>query len=165
MKLFNILADKIESDETYVNGMCSLLRIFQYPFFKEKASDELYYEQAIAECMADLGYLFRIPNKQIVAEICQCLYNLITFSQVPASYAGLQRCSKSFIARAIKLCDLPSTLVKSLTLMEENIEMRLRIMRLLQILSEDEKNCQQMLNAECANRIILKMNCSHSNEE
>ena len=165
VKLFNILADKIEIDESYIPSMCSLLKVFQYPFFKEKSSDEIVYEQAVAECMADLGYLFRIPYKQILSEICSCLYNLLTFADVPASYADLQRCSRGFIGKAVRLCDLSSTLVKSLTLMEENVEMRLKIMKLLQILSEDEKNCDQMLGAECASRIILKMNNPQANEE
>ena len=55
VKIFNILADKIEMDENYIPSMCSLLKIFQLPFVKEKSSDELYYEAIIAGCMADLG--------------------------------------------------------------------------------------------------------------
>ncbi len=49
--------------------------------------------------------------------------------------------------------------------MEENIEIRLRTMKILQILSKDEKNCNEMLEADCANRLIFKMNHFQSNEE
>ena len=35
--------------------MCSLLKLFKYPFIKEKSSDEVYYESVIAGCMADIG--------------------------------------------------------------------------------------------------------------
>ena len=41
--------------------------------------------------------------------------------------------------------------------MEENVEIRIKTMKILQILSTDEKNCNQMLNAECASRLILKL--------
>lgn len=49
--------------------------------------------------------------------------------------------------------------------MEENVEIRIKTMKILQILSTDEKNCNQMLNAECASRLILKLNYPQPNEE
>ena len=49
--------------------------------------------------------------------------------------------------------------------MEENMEIRIRTMKILQILSKEEKNCSQMLDAECANRLIFKMNYPQPNEE
>lgn len=165
MKIFNVLADKLDNDDTYIPSMCNLLKIFQYPFVKEKSSDELYYESAIANCMADLGYLFRIPYKQILNEICSCILNLCKFSNVPEAYANLQRCSKSFILKCIRLSDLSATLVKSLTLMEDNIEIRLRTMKILQLLSKEEKSCNQMLSAECANRLINRVNYPEPNDE
>jgi hypothetical protein len=39
--------------------MCTLLKLFKYPFLKEKSSDEVYYESIIAGCMADIGILKR----------------------------------------------------------------------------------------------------------
>ncbi len=63
VKIFNVLADKIETDESYIPSMCALLRVFQYPFIKEKASDEIVYDQIIVECLANLG-IFR--NKLFV---------------------------------------------------------------------------------------------------
>ena len=111
VKIFNILADKIETDETYIPSLCSLLKDFQYPFVKEKASDEIVYEQVIVECLANLGYLFRMPNKIIRSEICSCIYNLITFANVPETYEDYQRCSKQFILKAVRSSDLPETLV------------------------------------------------------
>jgi len=157
MKIFNVLADKIETDEVYVNSMCGLLKILQYPFIKEKASDELVFESVIAGCMADLGYLFRIPYKEVLTQICVCILNLCKFTDVPEPYAELRRCSKAFIHKCIRMSDLSATLVKSLTLMEDNVEIRLKTMKILQLLSKDEKSCNQMLNAECANRLINRM--------
>ena len=49
--------------------------------------------------------------------------------------------------------------------MEENIEIRLKTMKILQELSTDEKNCNQMLSAECASRLVLKLNYPQPNEE
>ncbi len=112
VKIFNIMADKIETDETYIPSLCSLLKVFQYPFVKEKASDELIYEQVIVECLANLGYLFRMPNNTIRAEICACIYNLITFSNVPETYDDYQRCCQTFLLKAVRMSDLPETLVK-----------------------------------------------------
>ena len=49
--------------------------------------------------------------------------------------------------------------------MEDDIEMRLRTMKILQKLSTDEKNCKQMLNTECASRLVLRMSHPNPNEE
>ena len=49
--------------------------------------------------------------------------------------------------------------------MEDNIEIRLRTMKILQLVSCEEHNCNQMLNAECANRLINRMNYPQQNEE
>jgi hypothetical protein len=49
--------------------------------------------------------------------------------------------------------------------MEEDIEIRLKAMKILQLLSNDERNCERMLNAECASRIILRMTYPRSNDE
>lgn len=49
--------------------------------------------------------------------------------------------------------------------MEENIEIRLKTMKILQELSTDEKNCNQMLSAECASRLVLKINYPQPNDE
>lgn len=49
--------------------------------------------------------------------------------------------------------------------MEDDIQMRIRTMKILQILSTDEKNCNQMLSAECANRLVLRMSYPQPNEE
>lgn len=57
VKIFNALADKIEKNESYIPSMCSLLKLFRYPFIKEKSSDEVYYESTVAGCMADIGKL------------------------------------------------------------------------------------------------------------
>ena len=37
--------------------MCSLLKLFKYPFIREKSSDEVFYESTVAGCMADIGKL------------------------------------------------------------------------------------------------------------
>lgn len=55
VKIINILADKVEIDSTYIPCICNLLKIFQYPFIKEKTSDELVYETVLSECIANIG--------------------------------------------------------------------------------------------------------------
>ena len=44
--------------------------------------------------------------------------------------------------------------------MEEDIQLRLKMMKILQSLSKDPENCMRMLSADCANRLVLKMNQS-----
>ena len=53
-----------------------------------------------------------MPNKSVREEICSCVYNLITFENMPQVYAELQRSSKNFIQKIIKKSDLAETLVK-----------------------------------------------------
>jgi hypothetical protein len=55
VKILNVLSDKAETDLRYVPSICNLLKIFQYPFFKEKSSDELVFELVIVECIANIG--------------------------------------------------------------------------------------------------------------
>jgi cilia- and flagella-associated protein 69 len=51
-----------------------------------------------------------------------------------------------------------------LTLVEDNTQMRIKVMKILELLSSDEMNCIQMLNADCANRIILRINTPQNEE-
>lgn len=56
IKILNVLSDKAETDiDNYIDSICALLRIFKYPFFKEKSSDELVYGSVIVECIANIG--------------------------------------------------------------------------------------------------------------
>ena len=71
VKLLNILADRIDKDESYIPSLCSLLGLFKYPFLKEKASDELVYEQVIIECLANIGRNFIHITQHV------CLYIII----------------------------------------------------------------------------------------
>lgn len=59
IKILNVLADKAEIDEQYMESICALLRILQYPFIKEKSSDELVFEPVIVECIANIGKILK----------------------------------------------------------------------------------------------------------
>lgn len=45
------------------------------------------------------------------------------------------------------------------------MEMRLKAMKILQLLSNDERNCERMLSADCASRVLLKMSYPRPNDE
>jgi hypothetical protein len=49
--------------------------------------------------------------------------------------------------------------------MEDDVELRIIMMKILQIMSKDDKNCLQMISADCANRLILRVNFPKANEE
>ncbi len=55
--------------------------------------------------------------------------------------------------------------IKSLALIEDDLKVRKKALKILQFLSKDPANCNKMLSAECAHRIVLKMNTPQSNEE
>ena len=55
--------------------------------------------------------------------------------------------------------------MQSLALMEDDVEMRLKMMKILQEMSKDDKNCNQMISAECASRLVLRVNFPKPNEE
>ncbi len=57
IKILNVLSDKAEATdvENYIESICALLKILQYPFFKEKSSDELVFGSVIVECIANIG--------------------------------------------------------------------------------------------------------------
>lgn len=44
--------------------------------------------------------------------------------------------------------------------MEDDAELRLKMIKILQKLSKDTDNCIRMLNADCANRLVFNMNQS-----
>ena len=58
IKVLNVLSDKAELDEQYMESICALLKLLQYPFIKEKTSDELVFESVIVECIANIGTIW-----------------------------------------------------------------------------------------------------------
>lgn len=49
--------------------------------------------------------------------------------------------------------------------MEEDVPMRLKMLQILQIMSKDDKNCEKMISADCASRLILRLNHPKPHEE
>jgi hypothetical protein len=52
-----------------------------------------------------------------------------------------------------------------MALIEDDLKVRKKALKILQNLATEPGNCNKMLNAECAHRIVLKMNSPQSNEE
>ena len=54
-KVLNVCADRTEEQEIYEQPMIDILGLCALPFLKEKASDEVTYEQIVVESISQLG--------------------------------------------------------------------------------------------------------------
>ncbi|ELU15468.1 hypothetical protein CAPTEDRAFT_176397 [Capitella teleta] len=164
-KVLNICADRIEESSVYIDPMIEIIRLCGIPFLKEKSSDEIAFEQIAIESVAQLGYLMRVPCPGVRNEICN---TLITF--YCAKNAGQMRTlffpghkanTLDYNQRILEKSDVAETLVKSLALIEEDTEIRSSVLGVLQRLSrKSASNCDQMLQADGANRLCSRLNDS-----
>ena len=56
-KILNVCADRVDSQPLYEQSIIDILRLCSLPYLKEKASDELIYEQIVVESVSQLGML------------------------------------------------------------------------------------------------------------
>lgn len=56
-KILNVCADRVDAQPLYEQPIIDILKICSLPYLKEKASDELVYEQIVIESISQLGKL------------------------------------------------------------------------------------------------------------
>nr|XP_039253375.1 cilia- and flagella-associated protein 69-like [Styela clava] len=163
-RILNICADRISEQKCYIDAMCDIIRICGLPQLKEKLSDEITYEQIVIESMSQLGYLMRVPHAKVRLAIADALISF--YKERPPNLEQVKGCkytSQEFNKKIIEGSDVAETLVKSLGLLEEDIPVKLKILKVLLTLSCDsEINCQQMLKSEAAYQICCDMNQQES---
>ncbi|KAI8483595.1 Cilia and flagella associated protein 69 [Branchiostoma belcheri] len=160
-KVLNVCADRIPIDPSYVEPMCQLLQICSYPFLKEKTSDETAYAQIVVESISQMGYLMRVPNNKIRVQLCQSLVSFYCDADkyVKSPLEGLKPSTKEYNIKVVEKSDVAETLVKSLALLESDLEVKLNVLKVLQCFSvNSDSNCDQMLSAEAAYRICSRLN-------
>ncbi|PVD30636.1 hypothetical protein C0Q70_09909 [Pomacea canaliculata] len=163
-KILNVCADRMDSQILYEQPVVDILKLCALPYLKEKSSDELTYEQIVIESVSQLGYLMRIPSDIIRKQICRTLQAFYNESSIVQDVQH-KPSSLSYNRRMVEMSDISETLVKSLALLENNLDIKLQVLSVLQDLSRNsgflqalfKNNCEQMLRAEAAKRLCLRL--------
>lgn len=157
-KILNVCADRLEVHQLYTEPMCEILQICRLPFFKEKTSDETVYQQIAVESLSQLGYLMRVPCREVRHQICQTIVSLYCDKQPAQQLQKHQANSLEYNRSIIESSDVAETLVKSMGLVEDDLETKLYVLDNLQKLSKESKhNCDAILKALGATRLCARL--------
>ncbi|XP_059828185.1 cilia- and flagella-associated protein 69-like [Hypanus sabinus] len=158
-KILNLCAEKVKDQDAYVEPICKILKLCGLPFLKEKSTDESNFAQVVSESISQMGYLLRIPNREIQMQICNSIMNLFCTESPRKEVEGFLPTSKTYNMQMVEESGVVETLVMGLTLVGNQMEVKLRIIKTLQCLSSSSvMNCNLMLNAQAANKICRCMN-------
>ncbi|CAF0791002.1 unnamed protein product [Rotaria sp. Silwood1] len=163
MKMLNILADLCQQQALFIDPFINILKNCSKPFLLDKATDAEIYSSALISFYADFGYLLRIQNKRIQQCILETLYKSIQSTNKSSiaedNYDGLRPTPINYLLRTQCNSDLCETLVKALSMVENELSLRIDIIKLLQIYSSKSSNCvARMLTHDCINRLVSRMN-------
>lgn len=157
-KILNVCADRVDKQPLYEQPIIDILKLCALPYLKEKASDELVFEQIVLESVSQLGYLMRVPCDSIRRQICFTLCDFYNEPKKVVDVDSYKPSSVSYNRKMVENSDTAEILVKSLALLENNLDLRLQVLRVLQDYSKNsEKNCMQILRAEGARRLCSRL--------
>ncbi|XP_041367843.1 cilia- and flagella-associated protein 69-like [Gigantopelta aegis] len=156
-KLLNICADRVEEQPLYEQPIIELLMICSLPFLKEKSSDEMVYEQIVVESVSQLGYLMRVPSSDVRKQICKTLYCFYTEAPQNQIVQKHKAMTVAYNQMIVENSDISETLVKSLALLDSDLDVKQEVLKVLQRFSKNSpKNCDQMLRADGAKHICYR---------
>ncbi|CAF1323044.1 unnamed protein product [Adineta steineri] len=163
MKIFNILADDCEEQPLYINPFIEILKNCSKPFLLDKSTDAEIYAPVLISFYSDFGYLLRIPNKRIQQCILETLYKssqLTNKSPIDENdYDGIRPIRMDYLLRLQCHSDLCETLTKAMSFFENDLTLRIYVVKLLQTYSSKSSDCvARMLTHDCINRLLSKMN-------
>ncbi|CAJ0964437.1 unnamed protein product [Ranitomeya imitator] len=158
MKLLNISATKIEDHKDFIDPVCDVVKLFGLPFLKEKMSDEVLYAQTVAESLSQLGCLMRVPSSHVRIQICNSVANFYSPQSTKLPTDGFQPTSVTYKLQMAEVGGLAETLVLSLAIVENNLQEKLALLKVLQLLSSTTENCKLMARAHAARRICSRLN-------
>ncbi|XP_075683729.1 cilia- and flagella-associated protein 69-like isoform X2 [Rhinoderma darwinii] len=156
MKILQICAARIEDNTDFIDPVCQVIKLLGLPFLKEKMSDEVRYAETTAKSFYHLGYLMRVPSTRVRMQICSTVMDFYSAEHQMPQIIGFQPTSNSYKIQTAEMSGLAETLVSSLTLMENNIQEKLSVLRTLELLSLTNENCMSMARAQAAYSL-----CSH----
>ncbi|NXA10981.1 CFA69 protein, partial [Sapayoa aenigma] len=158
IKILNLCAEKMNEQEAFTEPLCELIKLFGLPFQKKKSSDEVNYSIEVSKCIAQLGYLMRVPSSQVRIQICKCVLNFYKMDLPGKLLSGYQPTSAKYKVQMAELGGLAETLVLSLPLVENQLTEKLWVLKALQHLSISGENCRLMMKAQAASRLCLYLN-------
>ncbi|CAF1110357.1 unnamed protein product [Adineta ricciae] len=163
MQLLNVLAGCCEEQPVYVNPFIEIVKNCSKPFLLDKSTDAEIYASALIAFCSDFGYLLRVSNKRIQRCILETLYKSIQpTNKSPIAdndFDGLRPIRIDYLLKIHCYSDLCETLVKTISMFENDLSLRIQAVKLLQIYSSKSLDCvARMLTHDCINRLVAKMN-------
>ncbi|KAM9308129.1 cilia- and flagella-associated protein 69 [Gastrophryne carolinensis] len=158
VKILNICAARAEAHPDYLEPMCDVIKLFGIPFLKERMSDEANYAHMVAESLSQFGCLMRVPSSQVRIQICNAIANFYNPDNLKPVIEGVQPISTGYKIRMAELGGLAETLVLSLTLVENRLQEKIALLKVLQLFSSSAENCKLMAKAQAACRICSRLN-------
>ncbi|XP_068012917.1 cilia- and flagella-associated protein 69 isoform X1 [Melanerpes formicivorus] len=155
MDILNLCAEKVNEQAAFTEPLVQLIKLCGLPFLKRKFSDEMSYSETASKCIAQLGYLMRVPSSQVRIEICKCIVSFYDMEPQRKLQSGYQPTSPNYKIQMAELGGLAETLVLSLALVENQLLEKLWVLKALQHLSRSGVNCSLMLKAQAASRLCL----------
>ncbi|NWZ37907.1 CFA69 protein, partial [Brachypodius atriceps] len=156
-EILNLCAEKIIEQEDFTEPLCELIKLFGLPFQKKKSSDEGDYSVEVSQCIAQLGYLMRVPSSQVKIQICKTVVSFYNMELSGKLLPGYQPTSANYKIQMAE-AGLAEALVLSLALVENQLIEKLWVLKALQHLSTSGQNCRQMVKAKAASRLCLYLN-------
>ncbi|CAH2282348.1 cilia- and flagella-associated 69 [Pelobates cultripes] len=158
IQILNICAQRIENHKDFIDPMCEIIKLCGLPFLKEKASDELNYANAVMQSISQLGCLMRVPSSLVRIQICNSIANFYNPESVKQQIEGFQPTNVNFKIQMAEAGGLAETLVLSLTLVENHLQEKISMLKVLQLLSSTSENCKLMTKAQAGSRICSRLN-------
>ncbi|KAM4689184.1 cilia- and flagella-associated protein 69 [Discoglossus pictus] len=157
-KILNICAERMQDNKVYVEPMCEMLKLYGLPFLKEKSSDEINYATTVADSISQLGCLMRAPSSRVRVQICTSITKFYSPEPVTFQVEGFQPTTLEYKLKMAEAGGLAETLVLSMTLFERQLQEKLCLLKVLQLLSNSPENCKLMVKAQAALRICSRLN-------
>ena len=105
--------------------MSDILKLCTLPFLCERASDESSYEQISTEAVSQLGYLMRVPSSEVRVQICRSIRGFYDGKPAAAEVQHFKPASPKYNRHVVEQSDVSETLVKSLALLDAEIEVKM----------------------------------------
>ncbi|XP_075068003.1 cilia- and flagella-associated protein 69 isoform X2 [Mixophyes fleayi] len=121
-------------------------------------SDEATYAPVVAESLSQFGCLMRVPSSHIRIQICNSVAKFYSPESTKQQFEGFQPTSMMYKLQMAEVGGLAETLVLSLTLVENHLQEKLALLKVLQLLSSTSENCRLMARAQAACRICSRLN-------
>ncbi|KAG8443208.1 hypothetical protein GDO86_011856 [Hymenochirus boettgeri] len=157
IQILNICAERIEDHKDYIDPMCDILKLCGLPFLKEKTSDELTYAQAVAESLALIGCMMRVPSSQVRIQLCNSIINFYSPEPVKQQVEGFHPTGVNYKLQMAEVGGLAETLILSMPVVENQLREKLSLLKVLQLLSSSPENCKLMAKAQGASRICFRL--------